>query len=66
METEGLFRIHIPVIAVTANARSEQILSAKDSGMVNPRITLSKMYADHNSGRCDAETVSDKSAGNKN
>jgi len=33
MEAEGLIRGHLPIIAVTANARSEQILMAKETGM---------------------------------
>ena len=35
METEGLLHVHLPIIAVTANARGEQIAAAKDSGMVS-------------------------------
>ena len=34
MEAEGLVKSHIPIVAVTANARGEQILAAKYSGMV--------------------------------
>lgn len=33
MEDEGLIQGRIPIIAVTANARGEQIVAAKDSGM---------------------------------
>lgn len=33
LQEEGMFVAHVPVIAVTANARSEQIATAKDSGM---------------------------------
>jgi CheY-like chemotaxis protein len=33
METEGLIHGRLPIIAVTANARGEQIVLAKDSGM---------------------------------
>ncbi|TVY40465.1 Hybrid signal transduction histidine kinase K [Lachnellula subtilissima] len=33
MEVEGLVKKHLPIIAVTANARGEQIAAAKDSGM---------------------------------
>jgi len=35
MEAEGLIRGRIPIMAVTANARGEQIVAAKDSGMVS-------------------------------
>lgn len=35
MQASGAVRGHVPVIAVTANARSEQIMTAKDSGMVS-------------------------------
>lgn len=34
LETEGNLVTHVPVIAVTANARSEQIQTALDAGMV--------------------------------
>lgn len=37
MEHEGKFRRHVPVIAVTANARVEQINTAMDAGMVSHR-----------------------------
>jgi CheY-like chemotaxis protein len=33
MEQEGLVRARLPIIAVTANARDEQIGMARDSGM---------------------------------
>lgn len=33
LQEEGKIVAHVPVIAVTANARSEQIATAKDSGM---------------------------------
>jgi CheY-like chemotaxis protein len=33
MEAEGLIKGHLPIIAVTANARSEQVLMAKETGM---------------------------------
>ena len=33
LETEGLVKSHVPIIAVTANARMEQIQSALGSGM---------------------------------
>lgn len=33
LQEEGMIVGHVPVIAVTANARSEQIATAKDSGM---------------------------------
>jgi CheY-like chemotaxis protein len=33
MEAEGLIKGHMPIIAVTANARSEQVLMAKETGM---------------------------------
>jgi CheY-like chemotaxis protein len=36
LEKEGLLMTHLPVIAVTANARGEQVLAAKESGMVSP------------------------------
>jgi PAS domain S-box-containing protein len=33
MQTEGALKVHVPIIAVTANVRSEQIATAKESGM---------------------------------
>lgn len=33
MESKGEIKIHLPIIAVTANARGEQIANARDSGM---------------------------------
>lgn len=36
MEADGLIHGHLPIIAVTANARGEQIVAAKNSGMVSP------------------------------
>jgi CheY-like chemotaxis protein len=35
MEVERKLSVRLPIIAVTANARGEQIAAAKDSGMVN-------------------------------
>lgn len=40
MEGEGLVMKHLPIIAVTANARGEQIAAARNSGMVSPRRIL--------------------------
>lgn len=33
MEAAGLIKRHLPIIVVTANARSEQVLMAKETGM---------------------------------
>ena len=33
MQAEGALKVHVPIIAVTANVRSEQIATAKESGM---------------------------------
>jgi CheY-like chemotaxis protein len=41
LEADGSIRGRIPIIAVTANARAEQIVSAKDSGMVGFLLVLS-------------------------
>lgn len=35
MQKQGKIRGYVPVIAVTANARSEQIATARDSGMAS-------------------------------
>jgi len=40
-EAKGLVRCHVPIIAVTANARSEQIQTALDAGMVSYHVLLS-------------------------
>lgn len=37
LEREGLIKGHIPIIAVSANARSEQIAKAKAAGMVSKK-----------------------------
>jgi hypothetical protein len=37
MQQDGELRAHVPVIAVTANARSEQIAVAMQTGMVSER-----------------------------
>jgi CheY-like chemotaxis protein len=34
MEADGLVRGHVPVIAITGNAREEKVLQAKNAGMV--------------------------------
>lgn len=34
LERQGQFKMHVPIIAVTANARSEQIETALHTGMV--------------------------------
>jgi len=44
LEVEGLLSIRLPIIAVTANARGEQIAAAKDSGMVSLLPPLSKLW----------------------
>lgn len=35
MQKEGIVKGHVPVIAVTANARNEQIAEARGAGMVS-------------------------------
>ena len=37
LEHEGKFVRHVPIIAVTANARSEQVQTAMEAGMVRVR-----------------------------
>lgn len=44
MQNEGLIIGHVPIIAVTANARGEQIAAAKDSGMVSCRPCQEKRH----------------------
>lgn len=40
LEKEGKFAQHVPVIAVTANARSEQIQTALNAGMVSSCVAI--------------------------
>jgi CheY-like chemotaxis protein len=40
LEEEGTLSRHIPIIAVTAYARPEQIANAKAAGIVSTRIPL--------------------------
>lgn len=56
-ESEGEFRQHVPVIAVTANARVEQINTALEAGMVSRFCYCSNHCADHGIGRCGFEAV---------
>jgi CheY-like chemotaxis protein len=43
LQREGEIIGHVPIIAVSANARSEQIVAAKVAGMV--RMTISLLYS---------------------
>lgn len=57
-EREGKFVRHVPVIAVTANARTEQIETAMSAGMVRPtcdHLMLGLLII--LLGRCHAKTV---------
>jgi CheY-like chemotaxis protein len=49
---------HIPVIAVTANAREEQIATTMEAGVVSGISTLLRVNADYTSGRCRVQTIS--------
>ncbi len=40
LEAEGLLTGHVPIIAVTANARAEQVQTARDAGMVSDPFSL--------------------------
>jgi CheY-like chemotaxis protein len=40
-EKQGLLRSHVPIIAVTANARSEQITTLLEAGMVRLNVPCS-------------------------
>lgn len=48
---------HVPVIAVTANAREEQIATAREAGVVSGISTLLRINADYPSGRCRVQTI---------
>jgi CheY-like chemotaxis protein len=70
MEARGELGRRIPIIAVTANARGEQIAAAKDSGMVSAAFLLSvfggergTLLIGNKTGRRDAETLPDQTAG---
>lgn len=43
LEKEGKFKCHVPIIAVTANARSEQVQTARDAGMVRSKSCVLPM-----------------------
>lgn len=45
-QTSGAISGHVPTIAVTANARSEQIHFAIEAGMVSSRTSSKRAYAD--------------------
>ena len=47
LQKEGTIVNHIPVIAVSANARSEQILTAKNAGMVSPPLYIQLAHTAH-------------------
>ncbi len=58
MEAEGLILGRLPIIAVTANARGEQIATARNSGMVSRDIYFTVFHRlTRSEGRCYAETV---------
>lgn len=60
-EAEGTLCGHIPVIAVTANVRAEQLAVAKHAGMVSLPIIMDhdmKTLLTCEAGRCDFETFS--------
>lgn len=60
MEADGTISKHVPIIAVTANARMEQIMGAKHSGMVGSygRLLVSRLTK--YPGRCYAQAFQDK------
>jgi CheY-like chemotaxis protein len=66
MEVEGLVMKRLPIIAVTANARGEQIAAARDSGMVS---LLHSIFVFMNTnalpGRCNAQALPDTAAGSE-
>lgn len=64
LEEQGKLRSHVPVIAVTANAREEQVRTAMSAGMVCvcgsvcvlfTRLSLTGM---HDTGRCGEQAIS--------
>jgi len=61
MEKDGKFIRHVPVIAVTANARSEQIQTAIEAGMVSLMIVIPRGHrsvADHSSRMMSCRSLS--------
>ena len=59
LEANGMITRRVPIIAVTANARKEQIETCLQTGMVSlPRSTDDSKLADSPLGRRDAEAFS--------
>lgn len=52
MEADGTIIRHVPIIAVTANARSEQIAEAMNAGMVSCFLLLSLLLRHHSQCCC--------------
>jgi CheY-like chemotaxis protein len=50
---------HVPVIAVTANAREEQIAITREAGVVSPSSPSREFSANDKAGRCHVKAVSD-------
>ena len=59
LERSGTLLRHVPIIAVTAYARQEQIDSAKAAGIVSPRLSIkiSQHQFTNNAGRRDFKAV---------
>ena len=56
-EKEGMLRSHVPIIAVTANARSEQIATLRAAGMVSLLVHACASLLTNGAGRCCFEAV---------
>ena len=67
-EGKGLVRGHVPIISVTANARSEQVEIARAAGMVRRLLPYRRMVRVSKTciGRCDFKAVSGRRTGTKN
>jgi CheY-like chemotaxis protein len=67
LEKEGTFVNHIPIIAVTANVRAEQIAAAKDGGMVSRYdLVIGCRRLTSATGRCCIKAIPHTTVGCKN
>jgi len=63
LQLDGTIAKHIPVIAVTGNAREEQIAAAKAAGMVGHSNVVAGFVpaANYRTGRSRSKTIQDRS-----
>lgn len=70
LEKEGMLTGHVPIIAVTANARAEQVQTALDAGMVSCVVHVCCIFVCYTDsvvpGRCRFQTLPDPGTGAQN